>query len=388
LTIGVAETEGQVTEIDTSKLEKRVVESIEAKMKIYMEELKQYRKEQFGKPKARGVVECKMTESMKESVAREFQKGEGLDKQKIKEQWTIAVPYHAHFELAGHLRDFVFVTDVVKGKPGETVNIPYVKDVEFQHVVAKTGTFVGKTGLVNVLTTTLHESGTYYDCYYGDIEKIDANLLDEINRVFAHGAIDAEDADLIALLDGITSAMFSSPGGVTRKAGGEDDTHNIVLGDTAGAGSSFQFRWIADGIAKLMQRGKDVRPGECILIIGTRNYGFMLKELAASQIVAFAKGEIITKGMVEDFLGVKIVVTRHRPSRQQTLSSYEQVYLLRPKRALALAPKRDILIETDKLIHLRQLRITASHTYGVARIDPSEVVRFCCGAFHTKKVVA
>jgi len=56
------------------------------------------------------------------------------------------------------------------------------------------------------------------------------------------------------------------------------------------------------------------------------------------------------------------------------LSSYAVGWLFRPKRALALAPKRDILIETDKLIATRQLRIAASHTYGVVAIDYTEAV--------------
>lgn len=87
--------------------------------------------------------------------------------------------------------------------------------------------------------------------------------------------------------------------------------------------------------------------------------------------------------MIEDFLGVKIVITHDNCDfhSYQTggATSYSAAYLMRPKRALALAPKRDILIETDKLIATRQLRIAASHTFGVVGIDYTEIVPIVCG---------
>ena len=228
-------------------------------------------------------------------------------------------------------------------------------------------------------TTTLHESGAYYDAYYGDIEKIDSNMLDELNRVFAHAAIRAEDRDLIDLLAVATTADFNSPGATTRMAMGEDSTTGAILGDTL---SAFQSNWIADGLAKLMQRGKEVRPGECILIIGAKNYGALLSELADSTPAAYARSDILQQGMLEDYLGVKIVPVGYAPYEGSATpitggpTTVGCVYLIRPKRALALAPKRDILIETDKLIATRQLKIAASHTYGVLALDESEIVRF------------
>jgi hypothetical protein len=47
---------------------------------------------------------------------------------------------------------------------------------------------------------------------------------------------------------------------------------------------------------------------------------------------------------------------------------------MRPKRALALAPKRELLIETDRLIKERVLKIVGSHTFGVVEIDATEIV--------------
>jgi hypothetical protein len=49
--------------------------------------------------------------------------------------------------------------------------------------------------------------------------------------------------------------------------------------------------------------------------------------------------------------------------------------MMRGRRAVALAPKRELLIETDKQIATRKLRIAASHTFGVKILDFKEIVR-------------
>jgi hypothetical protein len=337
-------------------------------MENYFKEAKELRESKAGNGK--GIVEA-FSPDQKKKLLEEFKKGGMCDTGKIKEQWTICVPKYAVNELAGHLRDYVWVTDAVKGKAGEVVNIPIVKDLDFAHVTPKTGTFTATTGLINVLTTTLHESGAYYDAYYGDIEKIDSNMLDELNRVFAHAAVRAEDLDLVALLNTGTTGQFLSYGGGTDSLG----LSNLQVGTNA---SNFTINMVVDALACLMTRGKEVHPGECIMVMRPKHYQYLLKAILASTPIGAARSDVITQGMVESFLGVKIVISHYKTyfhsDAVPAVSSYETVYLLRPKRALALAPKRDILIETDKLVENRQLRIAASHTYGVCAIDYTEVV--------------
>ena len=53
----------------------------------------------------------------------------------------------------------------------------------------------------------------------------------------------------------------------------------------------------------------------------------------------------------------------------------ELAFLMRGKRCLALAPKRDLLIETDRQIKERKLRVTASHTFGKVLLDAKSSVR-------------
>ena len=356
-----------VIEIDTEGMEKRLTEHIDDKMKKYVEELKTSEKKEAG---GKGVVEA-FSPDAKKAIVEEFQKGDRLDVNKIKEQWTVCIPKFAIRELAGHLRDFVFVTDAVKGKAGEVVNIPVVNDIEFAHVTPTTANaFTATTGLINVLTTTLHESGAYYDAFYGDIEKIDSNMLDELNRVFAHAAVRAEDQDLIALINTALTGVFVSEGGGTV-------TGALTPAFVGTIASALSVKFVADALGQLMKRGKEVHPGDCILYVTPRLWSALVRDVMGSTPMSYSRPDLVKTGILEDILGVKIVVGAYKSSwhsHQAGASSSAFAYLMRPKRALGLAPKRDILIETDKLIAERQLRITGSHTYGVVSIDMTEVV--------------
>lgn len=376
-----AEVEGQTIEVDFSDMEKRMLNNMDQKLREgfekYLKEVQEGRgaREERGK----GVVEAFMPDDNKHRLLEEFQKGEKLDPRVISEQWTIAVPYYTRYETAAHMRDFVYVTDVIKGKPGDTVNVPVVKDVEFAHLTQGTGAMTATTGLVTVLTTTLHESGAYYDAYYSDIEKIDANLLDELNRVMAHAAVRAEDFDLTSLLEAATTADFH--------AAGSSGSTWINVGDYNLAGSTFEARWIADAIGKLILKGKDVHPGECLLVLNPAAYVTLLKELTSTSAtaIAYSRSDIFQKGLIEEFLGVRIVVSGGimRSNMASGIgggnTTYQVNWLMRPKRCLALAPKRDILIETDKLVAERRLRIAASHSYGVVAVDITEAVPIWSG---------
>ena len=60
------------------------------------------------------------------------EKGKLLERLKagsLREQWHTPISVTEH-ELAAHLRQYVNVTDLVAGKAGDTVNIPYVKDFD------------------------------------------------------------------------------------------------------------------------------------------------------------------------------------------------------------------------------------------------------------------
>jgi len=347
--------DGTVIELDLDDIYGHVDE----KMKKYMDEVKEYYAKDKDKS-GKGIVE-----RLPSNAAKLIEQLQNISRSDITEQWTVAIPAVTTKEVAGHLRDYVFVTDVIKGQPGDTVNIPYVKDLDFEVLATVGNAFAGETtGLVNTYTTTLKEAGAWSDIAYGDIEKIDQNLLDELNRTFAHAAVRAEDKVLIELVSAETAANFA--GQVDRKTGTQ----------------IFYAKNIPQAIGKLIAAGKEVHPGDCVLWINGKAYARLLEELVATEAFTYARGEVVQKGVLEDYLGVKIIVGGEVETEMRTTSATtgtcEMAYLFRAKRALALAPKRDILIETDRQIATRKLRLTASHTFGVKLLDAKECVRIWC----------
>jgi len=345
-------------------MEERVAKKVQENVQKYMDELKEWKKDKEGK----GVVD--ITERLGSNapkIVEELRRVSEWKGRSLQEQWTVVIPNYTSKEVAGHLRDYVWVTDVEKGKPGNVVNIPYVKDFDFQVLGTVGVAFAAETtGLVNVLQATLTEAGAWSDIKYSDIEKIDANLLDELNRTFAHAAVRAEDKVLIELVSASTATSFA--GQVDRKTGAQ----------------IFYASNIPSAIGKLIAAGKEVHPGDCVLYLSGTAYARFLEELTgtAATAVAYARGDIMQKGVVEDFCGVRIVVGGEVETETRTTSTTtgtcHMAYLFRAKRCLALAPKRDILIETDRQIATRKLRITGSHTFGSRLLDAKESVRIWC----------
>lgn len=343
---------GDIIEIDMSGMEKRT----EEKMKKYIEELKEYNKNKDGK----GIVES-LSPSNSTKLIEELQSVRHWTGRSLKEQWTIVIPNLTTKETAAHLRDYVFVSDVIKGSPGETVNIPYVKDFDFDEptsVGSKIGT---ATGLIGVATTALKEAGQWGDIRYSDIEKINQNLLDELNRTFAHAAVRAEDKILINVLDA----------GTTKSYAAQIDRHT--------AANAFYAANIPRAIGKLLAAGKEIHPGDCVCYMTPTMYGAFLEEISGSAATAygFARPDVIQKGVIEDWLGVRILVggTVTDTAASTATGTVETAWVMRAKRCLALAPKRDILIETDRQIKERTLRIAGSHTFGAVLLDAKEAVR-------------
>jgi hypothetical protein len=236
-----------------------------------------------------------------------------------------------------------------------------VADAEFEIVSSVGDAFAAAwTSLVSSVTTTLYEAGGYYDLPYYLLEKIDQNLLDEINKMLAIASVRAEDEEIMTLVVAGTSTNFS--GNVTRLT----------------ATAYFYASNIPKAIKLLLAGGKEVRPNECVIYMTPHAYGALLEELVASDVISRAVPSVVVKGEVEQYIGVNIVVGGYRPSQQRTNAATGTVdlcFLMRGKRAVALAPKRELLIETDKQIATRALRIAASHTFGVKILDFKEIVR-------------
>ena len=219
-----------------------------------------------------------------------------------------------------------------------------------------------KAAPYGVTTASLQEAGAWTRIPYKDIEKINSTLLDQINGVFAHAAIRSEDKIILSKFPAITSGQF----------GGYVDGHS----DT----ESFYSRYIPQALGKLLEAGKQANPGDAVLFMSPSAYGALLKELSASQPAAFATPEVIRTGIVSSYMGVHIVVgpaswyTEWGEGTTQK-STVACALLGRFKRGVVLAPKREMLLETEKDTVTRSLKMTASHTLAAKILDPKEFVR-------------
>jgi len=289
---------------------------------------------------------------------------------KLTEQWTVVIPNYRQKEISANLRDYIYTTDLLMNEPGDIANIPYVADIDFEQLGAVGNAFAASSpeaSLMASLTTTLYEAGMWADLSYYLIERFDQNLLEEMNKMLANAAVRSEDAKIMALVEALTDTNFA----------GVSVAHVGTIGRTTGS-AYFYAANIPKALRMLLTSGKRVLPGECVLYLTPSAYGALLEEVIASTPIAYAAPQFITQGVIESLVGVKIVVGGYRPSQQRTnqnTGTVDLCYLMRGRRAIVLAPKRDILIETQKQIATRKLRITASHTFAIKIIDAKCICR-------------
>jgi HK97 family phage major capsid protein len=349
----------QEIKLDFSGLKEVLEENNKNQIRTIIEELSKFNTEgkQGGKKgylRSSGPAHEKLIENLKEV-------GKEKNPSKLTEQWTVVIPNYTTKETSAGLRDYVWVDELLKNETGDVANIPYVKDADFEILSSVGDAFAAETtDLVSSVTTTLYEAGLWTQIGYNVLERINQNLLDVINETLAKAAVRAEDAKIITLIAAGTSTNFA--GDIGRKTGA----------------AYFYSTNIAQGIRSLINAGKKARPSECVLYLTSYAYGALLEELTTSEVFATADPQLVKTGEVEAVLGVNIVVGGYTPSKPRTAASTgtaDLCFMMRGKRAVALAPKRDLLIETDKAIETRKLKITASHTFGIKILDFKEIVR-------------
>ncbi|OYT55903.1 MAG: hypothetical protein B6U77_00740 [Candidatus Hecatellales archaeon ex4484_218] len=327
--------------VDTSELQKRL-DDLTGKIKVLTEKLAKFEgKDEF---KGKGVVESNEKSTIEKVV-------EALKAGSLREQWTTPIDIPSYNRRAG-LRDFVITTNVLTGgKPGDTVNIPYVKDFDFDILTSVGGSLTEKTNLVGSISTTIVEVGAYTQVAYSDIEKYGNEILGRLERVFANAAIRAENRKI---LDTII---------------GDADVSEL---DKTGAGKNFDANWIVEALSKLMQQGKEVKPEDCVLCISPAMHEDLLKDIVGSQPLTYARPEPVRTGFVGVFMGVKILIPGYLPEHDTT-NHYLSGFLIH-KNAVVLAPKRELLIETERDTVNRKIKITGTHTFAAALVDNKAVV--------------
>ena len=355
--------EPQEIKLDFSGFKDSLVEALGERdktlVKAIIEELRKQEgivacKRKKGQLRASGPTQEKLIEQLK-TVGKE--KNSSL----LTEQWTVVIPNYTNAETSAGLRDYVWVDELLKDEPGDQANIPYVKDADFEILGAVGNAFASETtDLISSVTTTLYEAGLWTQIPYYILERINQNLLDEINSMLANASVRAEDAKIMSLIEAGTGTNFA--GDVGRSTGP----------------AYFYASNIAQSIRTLLNAGKKVRPNECVCYLTSYAYGALLEELFSNEVIATADPTLIRTGEIEELMGVGLVVGGYRPSQQRTnagTGTVDLCFCMRGKRAVALTPKRELLIETDKAIETRKLKITASHTFGAKILDFKEIVR-------------
>jgi HK97 family phage major capsid protein len=319
-------------------LAERLVEARETK------QAEEGEKESVEEAKGKGVIP---TEDPAVEVRRRI--AESLKAGSLKEQWTAPLD-KLTAELRANLRRFITVSEVLVGKPGDTVNVPYVSDFDMD-LVSVGGTLTEATGIYGTTTVTLVEAGKYTQVPYADIEKIDADLLARIENVFARAAVRAEDRKI---LDTIIADA------------------NVPEVDKSAETVAFKAAWVAEALGKLLEQGKQVDPGRCVLVLSPGMYEALLSDIAGTQAFAFARPDVAKTGLVGQFMGVNVVVAGYLPEHD-TVNHYLSAFLITPG-AVVLAPKRELLVETERDTVARKVKITGTHTFGVSLVDNKAVV--------------
>lgn len=276
---------------------------------------------------------------------------EALKSGSLREQWEkpISIP---KTPIASLLEYVQISTAIQGGKPGDTVNIPYVKDVTASDFSGSPPALQAVTtaNLYGTATATLKGKGMYVSIPYGDIEKMTESLLGEIENAFEKGIIRAIDAQIVA--------DVAAASGVSSL-------------DKSGSGVAFDADWIVDAMAAT---GKDFRPEDWVLVLTPAQYVALYKDIVSSQALTFARPDVVRQGLVSEFCGVKILVLpKANMPNGGTGNAYKCACLIH-RSAVVVAPKREMLFETQRVPESLIVKLAASYTFADAVVDPSA----CC----------
>ena len=275
----------------------------------------------------------------------------------LREQWEPTCVDITTKEVTGHLRDLCMLSQVIKGKAGDVVNIPYVKDFDLE-ILTNVGDSISAetTDLIGSVPTVLGEAAFYTTLNYSDLEKLNANVLAKLEEKTRTAALRAEDQVILDLLmaDADVTELDKS------------------------AQTNFDADFVADATTSMRGAGKEVEPGDCAIVLSAKFYDDLMKDVMGSMSLVFARPDVIQKGRLTEFLGVEVRIAGYLPEWDVT-NHYVAAYLIKKKASVAFAPKRDLLIETEKLTKERKLQLTGSHTFGKVVFDPKAAVEIKIG---------
>lgn len=274
---------------------------------------------------------------------------EALRSGSLREQWT--PPFALPEASAARIATFVRRSEVLTGKPGDMVMIPYVNDFDMDVLSSVGDTLTAKTNLYGVVQAPLREAAACTMIPYADLEKLTADLLAELEGRFSEAALRAIDKHIFDTF--IADA-------------------NIPEVDRSTANVNFDADWIVEALGKLLAGYKAADPGDCLLALSPGMYEALMKDIAGSQSIIYARPDIVREGRITELFGVKIVVCHNLP-RHDTVGGKLSAYLIH-RGSMVFAPKRELLIETERDTVNRRVKLTGSVTFAVGIIDRKGIV--------------
>jgi hypothetical protein len=269
---------------------------------------------------------------------------EALKAGSLREQWE--APISLPDKPTASIATFVQRSTEVRGQRGDSVTIPFVRSFDMDVLSNVGDTLTPKTGLYGTAQTTLKEAAATTNIPYADVEKLSEELLEELEGRFSTAALRAIDRHILDTLIADT--------GVPEL-------------DKSTASVYFDADWIPESLAEVVAQGKSLSPQDFILVISPKMYLDLYKDIVASQALVYARPDVVREGLVAEFMGVKILVSSYLPEHDATnhkLSAY-----LIHRNSIVFAPKRELLIETERDTAARKVKLTGSYTFGIATID-------------------
>ncbi|RLI30627.1 hypothetical protein DRO48_02860, partial [Candidatus Bathyarchaeota archaeon] len=266
--------------------------------------------------------------------------------------------------IAANLGDVVKVYPQIKAKPGDKVKIPRITTPEFVELTEGASPSEAAYTL-DALEVALTEYGNTVNISYTILEDISGDIVATIEEGFVEAAKLKEDEVILNTLDEIP----------------ESDLAAVLYGGDAAAESEVdgEDRMVPDLIGKalkeVMEAGFPVRPGDMAIVLHPKQYQDLILNAQFTNVAAWGARDVVSKGRLTSYMGVDILVSGKTPTGAGAggITTYH-AYAFR-KDAVALVPKRELLIETEKDTASRLLKLTTSHRFGVGILFPKAIVR-------------
>ncbi len=272
--------------------------------------------------------------------------------------------------LIANIGDYVKVYPQIEGKPGDRVKIPKLTSIEFAELTEATAPSEA-TIPIDAVEVTLKEYGALAKISYAVLEDVNADVVASLEESFEEAAKLAEDAYILSKLDAIADENLAA---------------HIWGGDATGtadidAADVFTPDLVAKAIGAIMAKGYAVKPGDLLLVLHPKQYEDLLRNEQFTNAARLGSPDVVKTGQISSYMGVDIVVSTKVPiTAKDSVATGEpavDVYhaFVLKKDAVALVPKRTLLIETERKTAERVLQLMATHRFGAEALFPDAVVK-------------